>query len=88
MYNISMNKLIHFTADWCKPCQKMKPIIQDFIVNSPHTEYIQVNIEEDFDTAKQYNIQGIPTLIAIKDGSISGRHTGIADYNKIQSLFN
>lgn len=82
-----MNKLIHFTADWCQPCQKMKPIIHDFIINNPNIEYIKVDIEEDFATAKQYDIMSIPTLIAIKEGSISGRHTGIADHQKILSLF-
>lgn len=82
-----MNKLIHFTADWCQPCQKMKPIIQDFIINNPNIEYVKVDIEEEFEIAKQYNILGVPTLIAIKDGSASGRHTGLADYEKISRLF-
>lgn len=82
-----MNKLIHFTADWCQPCQKMKPTIQDFVINNPSIEYTKVDIEKDFDIAKQYNVMGIPTLIAIKDGSIAGRHTGLADYEKINNLF-
>ena len=80
-------ELLHFTADWCLPCKKLAPIIETFINDNPNIKYIKVDIEEDFETAKSNNIMSIPTLIGVRDGEIIGRHTGVAEYNKIESLF-
>lgn len=82
-----MTELLHFTADWCQPCKKIKPLIDDFISQNPDIIYSQVNIEEEFDVAQHYNVMSIPTLIVIKDGSVTGRHTGMATAEKIKDLF-
>ena len=83
-----MTKLLHFTADWCQPCKKIKPIIDEFVANNPDIDYVRIDIEDDFDSAKAHNVLSIPTLIAIRDEEIIGRHTGTADYEKIENLFN
>lgn len=82
-----MTTLLHFTADWCQPCKKIKPIIETFIQDNPSVDYSRIDIEEDFDIAREHKVMGIPTLIAIRDGIVVGRHTGMADYEKIASLF-
>ena len=82
-----MTELLHFTADWCQPCKKIKPLIDDFINQNPDIIYSQVNIEEEFDTVQHYNVMSIPTLIVIKDGKVYSRHTGMATSEKIESLF-
>ena len=82
-----MTELLHFTADWCQPCKKIKPLIDDYISNNPDIKYTRIDIEEDFDTAKYYNVMSIPTLIVIKDEMVYNRHTGMATSEKISSLF-
>ena len=82
-----MTELLHFTADWCQPCKKLAPIIETFINDNPNIVYTKIDIEEDFDTAKANNVMSIPTLIAFKDNKVIGRHTGMADYPTIESLF-
>lgn len=91
-----MFTLLHFTADWCQPCKKIKPIIDHFIDNrlidhfidnKPDIFYSKIDIEEDFETAKYYNVMSIPTLIVLKNGEIYSRHTGMATLEKIASLF-
>lgn len=81
-------ELLHFTADWCVPCQRMKPIIDMFLEDNPNLKYTKIDIEEDFETAKQYQVMSIPTFIVMKDEEVINRHTGMADYVKIKSLFN
>lgn len=82
-----MITLLHFTADWCQPCKKIKPIIDEYLEKNPEIQYVKIDIEEDFETAKNFDVMGIPTLITIENDSILNRHTGIADFAKIQSLF-
>lgn len=82
-----MTTLLHFTADWCQPCKKIKPLIDEYIAANPEINYSRIDIEEDFDTAKAYQVMGIPTLVVLKDDAIHSRHTGMADAAKIASLF-
>lgn len=87
MYNNYVNELLHFTADWCQPCKKMKPIIDQFILENPQVQYKSYDAEQDKDFFKVYGVKSVPTLIAIKDKNAIGWHTGIADKNKLESLF-
>lgn len=82
-----MKKLLHFTADWCAPCKKMKPLIEEFAAENTDIEYIQINVDVDFDVAEEYEVMSIPTLIAIDNNLLVGRFTGLADKAKIEQLF-
>ena len=81
-----MTTLLHFTADWCQPCKKIKPLIDEVVSENPNIDYVRIDIEEDFDTAKAHNVMSIPTLIVLKDDVVTARHTGMADITKIRNL--
>lgn len=83
-----MKKIVHFTADWCIPCKKLKPIVEEYINNNPDIEYLIVDVDTDFYRAQEYNIMSVPTLIIFTDGEVTNRHVGIADYNIINDLIN
>lgn len=83
-----MKKIVHFTADWCVPCKKLKPIIEEFIANNPDVEYTLVDVDIDFHRAEEYAVMSVPTLVIFKDGELVNRHTGVADYQKIEQLVN
>lgn len=62
-------KLLKFYADWCGPCKMLTRVIED---NKADIESLMVTIEEididnDMDTAKKYNVRGVPTLILVED---------------------
>ena len=82
-----MKKLLHFTADWCNPCKRIKPLIDTYISDNPDIEYIAVDVDNNSTVAKQYEVLSIPTLIAVIDDVIISRHTGVATMNQIESLF-
>lgn len=88
--------IFKFTADWCSPCQKIKPYVdgQFQLISSNTIHCYEVDVDESFDlfafmkTKKM--MKGIPTMLAYKKGttnfapddSISG-----ADLNEVNQFF-
>ncbi len=68
--------LIDFYADWCAPCKKMKPILNDL---SKETSILvaPMNADIEQDVVNQYQIMNLPTLILIKNGKEVWRGEGI-----------
>ena len=82
-----MKRLLHFTADWCAPCKRMKPIIEEFVSENTDVEYIAIDVDKQLDLVEEYQIMSIPTLISVVDEKVVDTWTGIADKTKIQNLF-
>ena len=82
-----MKELIHFTADWCAPCKRMAPIIENFISNNPDIHYDKIDVDKDFIKVEQYNVQSIPTLISKIDNKVYDRVTGVASDFVLKSMF-
>lgn len=83
-----MKKILHFTADWCNPCKRLKPIIEEFVSNNPDVEYIVIDVDIDFAKAEEYMVMSIPTLVVVKEDGSLARHHGVASYEEIESLIN
>lgn len=82
-----MKELIHFTADWCGPCKRMAPVIEEFLANNKDIHYDRVDVDENFEKAQQYNIQSVPTLISKIDGNVYDRVSGVVSEFRLKSMF-
>lgn len=80
-------KLLHFTAEWCNPCKRMAPIIDEFISNYPEIEYVRINVDENPSVAIENGVMSIPNLVII-DGDIKKQHVGVANMDQLKTLFN
>lgn len=80
---------MHFTATWCLPCKQMKPAIEEFRFTNKDIEYysIDVDLPENKELVKDFEVMGVPTLISLIDNKVHDRHTGVASKFKIESLF-
>ena len=62
-------KVLDFYADWCGPCQMMKPILEQVEKDHPEVEFRAINIDEEQELSEKYGVMSIPTLI-IMDGDV------------------
>jgi len=70
--------LVDFGAEWCPPCIKMKPVMEE-VQKSKDLDFILVNIDAGVhtDVMKSLNIEPIPVFIIYKNGKETWRHQGI-----------
>tara|TARA_A100001011_G_C13858756_1_gene654010 strand:+ start:135 stop:380 length:246 start_codon:yes stop_codon:yes gene_type:complete len=69
-----MKSIKYFTATWCGPCQRFKPIMQE-VANEGHSVQF-IDIDSERDIAQQYNVRSVPTVIIEQNGSEVNRLIG------------
>jgi len=79
--------LFYFTAKWCGPCQKIKPMIQklsDGLDNSK-VEIYMVDIDENDELALELNVKSVPTFYLFYEKNLIDSCSG-ADILKVHKL--
>ena len=88
--NSKKTVLIDFYADWCPPCKKLSPIIEE--VASENTDenlvFARINIDDEQNLAAQYGIQPIPTLVLLKSGKEVDRRVGYMEKTDVKDFIN
>ena len=71
-----MKTILYFTADWCQPCKKVKPIVKE--LNREYApgmfQMIDVNIEKEM--VKSFELKSVPTFVLFENGNEINRLTG------------
>ena len=67
--------LVDFYADWCAPCKKMKPILNDFSTNNT-ISVLPLNADIEQQLVTKFSVINLPTLVLIKSGKEVWRGEG------------
>jgi len=77
--------VVDFWAPWCGPCRMIAPVLDDLAKEYGEKLVIaKVNTDENPSYAMQFGVQGIPTMLFIKDGELVDRMVGAAPRPAIQ----
>ena len=77
--------LVDFWAPWCGPCRKIAPMIDELALENLGAAVIgKVNIDDNQQSAFQYGIEAIPTIIIFKGGQPVQRFQGIPSKARVQ----
>ena len=79
--------LLDFWATWCGPCQMLAPELEVVAKELEGKVKVgKVNVDEQPELAREFNVMSIPTLIVYKDGKSVNRVMGARDKDGILDL--
>lgn len=79
--------ILYFTADWCNPCKRVRPIVEELNMDH-HNKFQIIDVDSEMELAKKFEIRSIPTFILIDDGVEIKRSTGAQTREQLEELIN
>lgn len=69
--------LIDFWAVWCGPCKAIAPTIEEIAGDyAGKVKVGKLNVDQNQNTAMQYGVRSIPTLLIMKSGEVVSQIVG------------
>jgi thioredoxin 1 len=81
-----MKHVFYFTADWCGPCKKVRPIVEELTKDGYSFQIIDVDIEKEL--VKKFEITSVPTFILFKNEKSIRRTSGALTKNQLEIFIN
>ncbi|MCL5094615.1 MAG: thioredoxin [Candidatus Marsarchaeota archaeon] len=78
--------VIDFWAEWCGPCRMFSPIFDELSEDYKDVKFMKLNVDNNEEIARRYNIMSIPTTMIFKDGKIKGMMIGAVPKNNIKKF--
>jgi thioredoxin 1 len=68
--------LVDFWAPWCGPCRIVAPHLEELDAEREDLTVVKLNTDDNPNTAAQYNVMSIPTLLLFKHGEVAHQIVG------------
>lgn len=81
--------LVDFFATWCQPCKMMHPVLEQVKATlGDKVRIIKVDVDKYGQTAAQYGIQAVPTLMLFRKGQTLWRQSGAMSKADLLAVIN
>ena len=77
--------LVDFNADWCGPCQMMKPVVEEFGKEN-NVKIVSINVDDYEEFSDSYGVYTIPCLVLFRDGKEIAREEGVVSPRKLLKM--
>jgi thioredoxin 1 len=78
--------ILYFTADWCNPCKKVKPIVEELNRESADVKFQVIDADLELELVKSFEVRSVPTFIVLEDGVEIKRTSGAQTRQQLESL--
>lgn len=79
--------VLDFFAEWCGPCQMLLPVIEEMAASyEGKVKFVKIDTDESPNTARNYEVKSIPTLLVFKGGQPVARGVGYMDKSRLQNF--
>ena len=77
--------LVMISTKTCSPCNRMKPVFQEFGENC---KTLLLDAHESREVSMEYQVHGVPTFLMMSEGEVVERTSGVKSIDQLQELFN
>lgn len=81
-----MKTVYYFTADWCQPCKKTRPIVEELNREQTTAGFQIIDVDDNPELVKTFGIQSVPTFILFDDGIEKKRLIGSQTREQLEEL--
>ncbi len=81
-----MKHILYFTADWCNPCKKVRPIVEELNRESGNTRFQFIDADSELDLVRSFEVRSVPTFIVLEDGKEVNRVSGAQTREQLLGL--
>ncbi len=82
-----MKVVYYFTADWCNPCKKTRPIVEE-MNRETQIKFQIIDVDSELELAKKFEIRSVPTFILLEEGTEIKRITGAQNREQLEAFIN
>lgn len=78
--------LVDFWAPWCGPCRMVAPVLEEIAgERGDALKIVKLNVDDNQQTAMNFEVLSIPTLILFKNGAVAKKVVGAYPKRKLEA---
>lgn len=83
-----MKTVYYFTADWCQPCKRTRPIVEELNREQSSAGFQIIDVDDNPDLVKKFLVSSVPTFILFENEKEIKRIIGAQTKESLEDLIN